>query len=217
MGGGQDRGHGRLRLTALAASVSLAGGLVVAIATPGSASVSQRASVSRRAGHGSRASAVVAATGCHLGHGIQHVIEITLGNVHFFRDNPDVPSDLEMMPNLLHFIEGNGTLLSNNHTPLIAHTANDILTTATGLYPDRQGMAVANGYQTYNSRRHDRPGVLVRLLDRPDLRHRFDADPWPRHQPQHGVLAGPAGHHQPQAGAGHGHPGPVGAVHQGGL
>jgi len=37
-----------------------------------------------------------------------------------------VPSDLQMMPNYLHFIEQNGTMLSNNHTPLIAHTANDI-------------------------------------------------------------------------------------------
>ena len=70
--------------------------------------------------------------------------------MHFFRDNPNVPSDLEMMPNLLNFIEGNGTLLSNNHTPLIAHTADDILTTLTGLYGDRQGMPISNSYQTYN-------------------------------------------------------------------
>ena len=59
--------------------------------------------------------------------------------MHFFRDNPNVPSDLELMPNLLNFIEDNGTLLSNSHTPLIAHTADDLLTTATGLYGDRQG------------------------------------------------------------------------------
>ncbi|HEY6474201.1 MAG TPA: hypothetical protein VIY26_15005 [Acidimicrobiales bacterium] len=87
---------------------------------------------------------------CELGNGVKHVIEITFDNIHFYRDNPNVPSDLEMMPNLLNFIEGNGTMLSNNHTPLIAHTADDILTTLTGLYGDRQGMPIANDYQAYN-------------------------------------------------------------------
>src|SRR3984957_12557717 len=98
----------------------------------------------------SHASRAPSATSCDLGNGIQHVVEITFDNVHFFRDNPNVPSDLEMMPHLLDFIEQNGTMLSNNHTPLIAHTADDILTTLTGLYGDRQGMPVANDYQTYN-------------------------------------------------------------------
>ena len=88
---------------------------------------------------------------CHLGNGIQHVVQIMFDNVHFFRDNPNVPSDMEMLPNLLNFIEGNGTMLSNNHTPLIAHTADDLLTTMTGLYGDRQGMPIANDYQTYNA------------------------------------------------------------------
>jgi hypothetical protein len=88
---------------------------------------------------------------CEMGNGVKHVIELTFDNVHFFRDNPNVPSDLEMMPNLQNFIEGNGTMLSNNHTPLIAHTANDILTTLTGLYGDRQGVPIANDYQAYNS------------------------------------------------------------------
>ena len=97
------------------------------------------------------AAATSTAVSCGLGNGIQHVIEITFDNVHFFRDNPDVPSDLEMIPNLLDYIEQNGTMLSNNHTPLIAHTADDILTTLTGLYGDRQGMPIANDYQTYNS------------------------------------------------------------------
>ena len=56
---------------------------------------------------------------------IQHVIHIQFDNVHFTRDNPNVPSDLEQMPNLLNFIKSNGTLLGNEHTPLIAHTADD--------------------------------------------------------------------------------------------
>jgi hypothetical protein len=96
------------------------------------------------------AAATHAAAGCHLGHGVRHVIEITFDNVHFFRDNPNVPSDLQMMPHLLHFLEQNGTLASNNHTPLIAHTAVDSLTTYTGLYGDRAGMPISNSYRTYN-------------------------------------------------------------------
>jgi hypothetical protein len=88
---------------------------------------------------------------CHLANGIKHVVQIGFDNVHFFRDNPNVPSDLELMPNLLNFIEDNGTLLSNNHTPLIAHTADDLLTTATGLYGDRQGEPISNEYQAYNN------------------------------------------------------------------
>jgi hypothetical protein len=91
------------------------------------------------------------ALGCKLGNGVKHVVEITFDNVHFSRDNPNVPSDLEMMPNLLNFIERNGTMLSNNHTPLIAHTADDTLTTYTGLYGDRQGMPISNDYQSYNA------------------------------------------------------------------
>src|SRR6516164_10483063 len=50
---------------------------------------------------------------CHLGNGIQHVINIVFDNVHFSRDNPNVPSDLEQMPTLMNFLEKNGTVLSN--------------------------------------------------------------------------------------------------------
>ncbi len=99
---------------------------------------------------GQAAKAAKTAT-CTLGSGVKHVVEITFDNVHYFRDNPNVPSDLELMPNLLNFIEGNGTMLSNNHTPLIAHTADDILTTYTGIYGDRAGMPIANSYQAYNA------------------------------------------------------------------
>src|SRR5579864_3679924 len=99
----------------------------------------------------SAATTVAPASSCTLGNGVQHVFEITFDNVHFFRDNPNVPSDLELMPHLLQFIEQNGTLLSNNHTPLIAHTADDSLTTYTGLYGDRHGMPISNSYQAYNA------------------------------------------------------------------
>lgn len=92
------------------------------------------------------------ATGtCNLKGGIHHVIEIFFDNVHFNRDNPNVPSDIEMIPALEQFIEDNGTLLSNNHTPLIAHTANDSITTYTGLYGDRAGMPISNDFQAYNT------------------------------------------------------------------
>jgi hypothetical protein len=87
---------------------------------------------------------------CQLGNGVQHVIELVFDNVHFFRDNPNVPSDLEQMPHLLNFLESNGTVFSNSHTPMIAHTADDSLTTYTGLYGDRHGQPVTNSYNTYN-------------------------------------------------------------------
>jgi hypothetical protein len=100
---------------------------------------------------------------CQLGNGVKHVVSLVFDNVHFFRDNPNVPSDLEQMPHLLNFLKSNGTVLSNVHTPLIAHTADDSLTIYTGLYGDRHGQPVSNSYKTYN----------------PD---------GPRHDAEHGVL-----------------------------
>src|SRR6516164_9219529 len=86
------------------------------------------------------------AAGCNLGPRIKHVVHLTFDNVHLRRDNPNVPSDLEQMPNLLNFMLSNGTVSGNHFTPLISHTANDIVTTLTGVYPDRHGVAVANSY-----------------------------------------------------------------------
>lgn len=94
-----------------------------------------------------------AATTCqlHSANGaIQHVIYIQFDNTHFTRDNPNVPSDLEQMPNLLNFIESNGVLLSNHHTPLIAHTADDVLTAISGAYGDQHGVPIANSYGYYH-------------------------------------------------------------------
>jgi hypothetical protein len=103
-------------------------------------------------GAGARTGAKLApsASGCQLGNGVKHVISIVFDNVHFSRDNPNVPSDLEQMPHLLNFLEQNGTVFSNSHTPLIAHTADDSLTIYTGLYGDRHGQPVTNSYNTYN-------------------------------------------------------------------
>jgi len=50
------------------------------------------------------------------------------------------------MPHLLSFIRENGTLLANDHTVLISHTAGGILSTLTGVYPDRHGQTVSNSY-----------------------------------------------------------------------
>ena len=84
----------------------------------------------------------------HLGK-IKHVVYIEFDNQHFIRDNPTVPSDLEQQPTLLNFIKKNGTLDAGDHTVLISHTANDILTTETGLYPDDHGVFVANSFGVF--------------------------------------------------------------------
>ena len=97
-------------------------------------------------------SSVLAATSCVLNSAhksIQHVVQIQFDNTHFTRDNPNVPSDLEQMPHLLNFIKSNGVLLTNHHTPLISHTATDILTTLTGVYGDRHGVPVSNSFRYF--------------------------------------------------------------------
>ncbi len=114
------------------------------------------AAIAFTAAAGTRGSAAAAITptpssGCRLGNGIKHVIEITFDNVHFNRDNPNVLSDLEQMPALENFITSQGTMLSNNHTPLIAHTADDSITNYTGLYGDRHGQPITNSYETFNT------------------------------------------------------------------
>src|SRR2546429_80831 len=91
-------------------------------------------------------------SGCQLnstGGVIKHVIQLQFDNVHFRRDNPNVPSDIEQMPNLYNFLVGNGTVLNNHHTPVISHTGTDILTTLTGVYPDRHGQPVSNTFMFY--------------------------------------------------------------------
>jgi hypothetical protein len=80
---------------------------------------------------------------------IQHVIYIQFDNTHLRRDIPNVPSDLEQMPNLLNFIQNNGVLDSNHHAVLISHTADDIVTSITGVYGDRHGISVANSFGAF--------------------------------------------------------------------
>jgi hypothetical protein len=90
---------------------------------------------------------------------IHHVIYVQFDNTHFRRDNPNVPSDLEQMPNLLKFIQDNGVLMSNDHTALISHTATGILTSLTGVYPDRMGQPVSNSFRYFKTDGTTRTGV----------------------------------------------------------
>src|SRR5881628_3101031 len=90
---------------------------------------------------------------------IQHVIYVQFDNTHFRRDNPDVPSDLEQMPHLLNFIQDNGVLMSNDHTVLISHTATGILTSLTGVYPDRMGQPVSNSFRYFKPDGNTNSGV----------------------------------------------------------
>lgn len=132
----------------LAAAAALGTGLFSA--GTGVSGAAPLASASPPTASASRPAAAVG-NGCQLGNGISHVVQLTFDNVHFFRDNPAVASDLEQMPALKGFIQSNGTLLSNNHTPLIAHTTNDSLTNYSGMYGDRHGVGISNSYLSYNS------------------------------------------------------------------
>jgi len=112
--------------------------------------------------NGSSATRKLAATGCQLasaGDNIKHVIYIQFDNTHFLRDNANVRSDLEQMPHLLNFIRGNGTLLTNDHTVLISHTATGILSSLTGVYPDRMGQPVSNSFRYFTPAGTSRTGV----------------------------------------------------------
>ena len=87
--------------------------------------------------------------GCQLnslGGQVKRVVYLIFDNVHLRRDNPTVPSDLEQMPNLLNFLQGKGVISGNHYTPLISHTADDILTGLTGVYGDRHGSPVSNSF-----------------------------------------------------------------------
>src|SRR2546423_6708639 len=120
---------------------ALALGCVLAVAVYGAS----RGTAART----TRASASTASS-CQLASAkgnIKHVIYIQFDNTHFKRDNPNVPSDLEQRPHLLNFINGNGRLLANDHTVLISHTATGILTSLTGVYPDRMGQPVSNSFR----------------------------------------------------------------------
>src|SRR5438046_2033568 len=123
--------------------LKVAGALVIALAL-----AAVTAGSIAQAGSGTAATAN-GENGCKLhghGTGIKHVIYLQFDNTHLFRDRTDVASDLEQMPHLMNFLSDNGTLSDNEHTILISHTAGGILSSLTGLYPDRHGQAVSNSY-----------------------------------------------------------------------
>jgi hypothetical protein len=141
--------HRRWRIGALGALV-LGGALATAF---GAASV--RAD-------GPRVTPPPAASGCELPGtrgAIKHVIYIQFDNTHLRRDKTSVPSDLEQMPHLLNFITNNGTMMTNDHTALISHTATGILTSLTGVYPDRMGQPVSNSFRYFTPSGGSRTGV----------------------------------------------------------
>ena len=103
----------------------------------------------------SRGGTVAQASGpCQLGTKagqVKHVIYLQFDNTHYSRDRQNVASDLEQMPHLLNFLKGDGTLITHHHTVLISHTAGGILSSLTGLYPDRHGQAVSNSYDWFQA------------------------------------------------------------------
>ena len=112
--------------------------------------------------NGGGARQTLAASSCQLksaNGNIKHVIYVQFDNTHFRRDNQNVASDLEQMPHLLNFIRGNGTLMTNDHTVLISHTATGILTSLTGVYPDRMGQPVSNSFRYFTPSGATRTGV----------------------------------------------------------
>ncbi len=95
-----------------------------------------------------------ASAACQLnspGGKIKRVVYIVFDNVHLRRDNPNVPSDLEQVPNLLNFMQGKGVISGNHFTPLISHTADDILTGLTGVYGDRHGSPISNSFGIFKA------------------------------------------------------------------
>src|SRR5256714_7144156 len=143
----------RRRLGVLAA---LTAGCALALAAAVATKISAALTIS------GRTASAATTTGCQLASAkgnIKHVIYIQFDNTHFRRDNPNVPSDLEQMPHLLNFINGNGRLLANDHTALISHTATGILTSLTGVYPDRMGQPVSNSFRYFKTDGTTRTGV----------------------------------------------------------
>src|ERR1700755_2014272 len=135
---------GRVRTLAVVLAVA---GIAAAAVLGATATTNRSAAAKAPAAHGAPSGPPT----CGLRHNVKHVVYLIFDNVHFLRDNPNVPSDLEQMPHLLNFIRGNGTLLTNDHTVLISHTANGILTDFTGLYSDRHGQSVANSYRYFKA------------------------------------------------------------------
>ena len=117
--------------------------------------------------------------GCGLANGIKHVIYLQFDNTHL----PPRPPERALRPRAdaapaeLH-AASNGTL-TNDHTILISHTAGGILTSLTGLYPDRNGQTVSNSYRYFTPDGTTGLQRRVQVLDRPGRRPAGADDPLP--------------------------------------
>jgi hypothetical protein len=129
------KGRARIVIAALAVAALAAAAVIGATTSTGSAKAAPHSH-----GHPEK---------CKLDNGIKHVIYLQFDNTHLFRDRQQFASDLEQMPHLQNFLKDNGTLSDNEHTILISHTAGGILSSLTGLYPDRMGQAVSNSYRYF--------------------------------------------------------------------
>jgi hypothetical protein len=85
------------------------------------------------------------------GNAIKRVVHIQLDNLHIDRDEPNVPSDLELMPHLREFFVADGTIGGNHQASLPAQPAPEIFTVLTGLLGDRTGIAVGDSYGSFQS------------------------------------------------------------------
>ena len=87
-----------------------------------------------------------AATNCGLGNGIKHIVYLQFDNVHLTQGHSEraVRSRADSQP--AEFPQGQGTLLTNHHTPLISHTSVDITTSLTGVYGENFGFGVGNSF-----------------------------------------------------------------------
>ena len=120
---------------------------------------------------------------------LKHIVFLEFDNLHLERDAPNVPSDLERMPALFHFLTDHGVLSANDHTVQISHTANGFLTTQAGLYSDQLGSAVSNSFFRFQPDGSTKPASLFVYWTAPvapggipvliDLHRKNTPAPWP--------------------------------------
>src|SRR5580704_16643221 len=91
-----------LRVTAAASSAAL-------LSTLGLAGTSM-AATAKAAKAATRAN-TTSTSSCHLGNVVKHVVNLVVYNVHYSRDIPNLPSDVQRLPYLQNFIENNATTL----------------------------------------------------------------------------------------------------------
>jgi hypothetical protein len=168
-------------LAALAVAVLTAAAVIGATTRAGTATAAEHA------GQGHPAS-------CKLDNGIKHVIYLQFDNTHLFRDRQQFASDLEQMPHLMNFLSGNGTLSDNEHTILISHTAGGILSSLTGLYPDRMGQAVSNSYRYFKADGSTASSSSFKYwTDLTDGGNPADTPPTPSADPSYNMVNGDSG------------------------